>query len=806
MQHVTILRPAGATPEELRRTCAEHELPVADTSTATPLTGPFGQPRALEALEVAAAMPADGYNVFATGPAGTGMRTVLGDWLRQRAAARPTPPDAVLLHHFAEPLRPLAVSVPPGRGRALAADVDRLVEDARRALTRAFDSESYRTRHRAIHDDVDRRRTEVLTGLAQRAHHAGVEIELTPAGVMTVPVVAGRPLQPDEARAMPDVVRERYERAVAELGEPVDAAFAAVRELDRELDERHRELTHEVATFAIGHLVDEARARWSDVPRVAAWLAAVRDDIVEHLELFRATGEREEEDAGAAAVGIAPPTARRMAALVSRYVVNVLVSHEPGEPAPVIIATDPTYYDLFGRVEYETAFGAAVTDHRHLRAGILHQVSGGFLVLQAADVLSTPFAWARLKDVLRTGRLKIENVAVQYMLFPGVTLDPEPAEIDVTVVLVAPAELYELLHELDDDVPRLFKLRADFDDEMPRDVAAIAAYAGLLARVAAERGLLPFDRGAMAAVVEHGSRLVGHRDRLSTRTRDIGDLATESAQIAVAEPATAVGARHVAAALRARRRRADLVEERLRRATLEGTRVIEVDGGVIGQVNGLAVLQLGDHEFGHPIRITATVAPGEGEVVDIDREARLSGPVHAKGVLILSGFLAGRYFPDRPMTLRASIVFEQSYGPVEGDSASTAELLALLSALAGLPADQSIAVTGAVDQRGAIHAVGGINEKVEGFFDLCAARGLTGRQGVIVPRANLPHLMLDRRVVDAVRDGRFTVWPVSTVDDALVLITGDARADERVRERLERLSEAAHAAQAARLGTADGHG
>jgi lon-related putative ATP-dependent protease len=787
-------RPAGAAPDALRHRCDLAAVPCASTAELAAPAATLAQPRAIAALETAVAMAAtDGYNVFATGEAGTGMRTMLADWLRARAAGRPAPPDVVHLHNFADPLRPRAVALPAGSGPRVAADVTRLVDDAQRALRSAFDSESYRQRHRALMAEADERRATLLGALEQRAREAGVALQLTPAGVLTVPIVAGRPLQPDEVAEMPDAVREHYEQAVAGLREHVDSAFAGIRALEREVDERRHALDHDVAVFAVGDLFDALRRRWEAAPRLGDWLAAMRDDVLDHLDAFRANGEPD-EPRNAAALAALRQTGAGGLPFLARYAVNVLVTHDAGGCAPVVLATNPTFYDLFGRVEYETAFGAAVTDHRHLRAGLLHQASGGFLVLQAADVLTVPFAWARLKDVLRTGRLKIENVAVQYMLFPGVTLDPEPTDVDVTVVLVGSPRLYETLHELDEDLPRLFKLRADFDDDLPRDAAGIRAYAELLARVAAERALPPFDAGAIAAVVEHGSRLAGHRARLSTRIRDLDDLATEAAHAAVAAGAAQVGAEHVAAAHAARRRRVDLVEERFRRMTLEGTHHVELDGAVIGQINGLAVAMLGDHAFGHPVRITATVAPGEGQVVDIDREARLSGPIHAKGVLILSGFLAGRYFPDKPMTLRASIVFEQSYGPVEGDSASTAELLALLSALAGLPVDQGVAVTGAVDQRGAVHAVGGIDEKVEGFFDLCAASGLTGRQGVIVPAANLPHLMLAERVVDAVADGRFSVWPVATVDQAMELVTGCATSDELVRRRLDQLASAAVAA------------
>jgi lon-related putative ATP-dependent protease len=791
---VTRLRPAGAAAEQLRRRCAEADVPFASTAEAGVAAPMFGQLRASETLATAAGMPGHGYNVFATGPPRTGKRAMLGDWLRERAASAPTPPDLVQLHNFDDPLRPHAVAIPTGSAKRLSTDVQALVEEARRSLAEAFESDSYRTHHRELHDEADRRRAEIIGAVEQRARQVDVALRLTPAGALTAPMSAGRPLKPDEMTAMPDAMRERYQAAVSELEEPVDAAFAAIRDIDREMRERHRALNRDVAMFAIGHLVEQTQRRWPDTPRIVAWLGGLREDATANLDRFRQSADAEGPREEPVVPGLPQLTSGRE--FFARYEVNVLVTHEPGSGAPVIVATDPSFHELFGRVEYEMALGAVTTDHRHLRAGLIHRASGGFLVLDAANLLAKPLAWPRLKDVLRTGRLKIENPAAQYMLFPGVSLEPEPVDIALTVVLVGVAQLYELLLALDEDVGRLFKLRADFDDEMPRDEAGVRAYAGLLAQVVRERGLPEFDRGAIAAIVEHGGRLAGHRERLSTCVRDLADIASEAAHVAAGERASAVGARHVAGALRARARRSDLVENRLRESTLEGTVHIDVTGSVIGQVNGIAVARVGEYEFGHPVRITATVAPGEGEVLDIDREARLSGPVHAKGVLILSGYLAGRYFLERPMSLRASIVFEQSYGPVEGDSASTAELLALLSALAGLPADQGVAITGAVDQHGAVHAVGAVNEKIEGFFDLCDAQGLTGGQGVVVPAANLRHLMLDERVVEAVRQRRFRVWPVRTVDEALRLVTGSETADARVRDRLFALSEAARAARA----------
>lgn len=792
-QRLPVLRTPGADADRLRRTCDPAEVPFDGTAAAPPDAGTFGQLRAFEALELASGIAADGYNVFATGPAGTGKRTMIAGWLRERAVHRPPPPDLIAVANFGEPLRPHAICVPTGTARTFAAGVETLVDDARRSLLQAFESDGYRARHRRLHTDADLRRADVLQGLQERATAAGVAIQLTPSGVITVPLVDGRPLVPDEAGHVPDDVRERYEVAIVELQAPIEAAFVAMREIDRETRERHRAMDREVAVFAIGHLVEELQERWHATPRIVAWLDALREDALANLDAFRAGSDGEEPEPQPTPPGMAQVAGPQ--AFLSRYVVNVLVANDPEDGAPVVVATDPSFYDLFGRVEYETVFGAAVTDHRHLRAGLLHRAAGGFLVLQAEDVLGKPLVWPRLKDVLRTGKLKIENMGVQYMLFPGVSLDPEPAEIAVTVVLVGSTEIYELLHRYDDDLTRLFKLRADFDGEMPRDADGVRTYAGLLSTLVRDRGLRHLDRGAMAALIEHGSRLAGHRDRLSTHVRSIGDVATEASHAAGREGAAVVTAAHVRAALAAQRRRSDLVEQHVRERTLEDTIHIPVDGAAVGQVNGLAVALLGDHEFGHPVRITAAIAPGDGEVVDIDREAKLSGPIHSKGVLILSGYLAGRYAVDRPLSLRASIVFEQSYGPIEGDSASTAELLALLSALSLLPVDQGVAVTGAVDQHGAVQAVGGVNEKIEGFFALCEARGLTGRQGVVLPEANLPHLMLDERVVAAVADGRFHVWPVRTAGEALALVTGCDIADVLVRERLHQLADAARAAR-----------
>jgi len=817
--------PAPAPAADLRRACDPAALPFDSTSEVAPVSGPAGQPRALEALVLAAELRDGGFNVFATGPSGTGRRSSISAWARERAASEPAPPDVVYLPSFDDPLRPGAAELPAGSARDLAAAVERLVDAVGLRFAEAFESEGYRARHRALHEDLDRRRDEILGRLDAQGRARGVALQVTPTGVMMLPIAAGRPLKPDEAANMPAEARAQFEAAVAELREPADTAFAAIHELEREaaapppplgrggaggaagrapadpacaaIPPRvrvaaapHAELVRDVAGGAIRPLADEVRARWADAPGIVTWLDRAADDMVANVVLFQGT-----EGAAPAppAAGATPAEALR-----ARYAVNVLVTNDPDGGAPVLVPTDPTFSDLFGRVEYETALGAVVTDHRHLRAGAVHAARGGYLLLDAAELLAAPFAWARLKDVLRTGRLKIENPAAQYTVFPGVSPDAEPIEVRMTVVLVGTRELYELLYAVDDDVARLFKLRADFDVRMERDEAGVRAIAAILRQVSDAHDLPPFDRGAVARLVEHSSRLAGDQRRLSLRLRPLCDVAVEAGLEARRAGRERVGAQDVANALAARRRRSNLPEIRLREATLERVLRVEVEGASTGQVNGLAVSAAGDHEFGHPVRISATVSAGDGQVLDIDREAELSGRLHSKGVLIVSGFLAGRYAGDGALSLRASIVFEQSYGPVEGDSASAAELFAVLSALAGVPLRQGVAVTGSVDQHGAIQAIGGINEKIEGFFALCRDRGLTGDQGVVVPEANLVHTMLDPEVVDAVAAQRFHVWPIRTVDEGLAVLSACSaeEIDERVRARLAAFREAARAARA----------
>ncbi len=755
--------------ERLRRRCDPASFHFTSTAEVAPLDGTVGQPRAVSAISFALDIEDPGYNLFVLGPTGTGRRTTLHAYLDRAARIRPSPRDWVYLFDMANPRRPIAVSFPAGGAAPFARDVARFVADAGREIARAFESDEYRRRARVVASEVDERRQATLAAFRAEAATLGLGLEFTPAGILTLPVREGRPIHPDEFERLSPEEREAYRQHGRAIEERLPDVLGRLRALERDARERVAALDREVAVFAIGHLLDELRAHHGGVDRVDAWFDALRDDMLEHLDLFRPTPE---PDGGDQTDRIVQEARQAREAILGRYAVNVLVTHQPGAPAPVVDEPSPTYYNLFGRIEYTTLMGMATTDHRNIRPGALHRANGGFLVLRVADLLADPLAWERLKETLRTAQARVENIGAQYVLFPTATLDPEPIPVNLKVVLVGPASLYQALYLVDEEFRTLFKVRAEFDVEMPWGDGEATLYASFIAGHVEGAGLRHFAPGAVARVVERSARIAEHQERLSTRFSEIVDVVTEASYWAGEAGHDLVLGDDVDRAVRSRADRAGLAEDRLRRLMAEGTLRIETIGATVGQVNGLAVLSTGDHGFGQPIRITATTGVGHGEVVHVDRETDMSGRVHSKGFLIASAFLSERYGRDRPLSIRASVAVEQSYEAIEGDSASLAEICALLSSLAGVPIRQGIAVTGSMDQHGAAQPVGGVNEKIEGFFHACRIGGLTGDQGVILPETNVRNCMLDEEVLEAVRNGTFHVWAVGNVDEALELLTG----------------------------------
>lgn len=787
----------------LRRTCPPDALGFRSTGDVAPLDGTVGQARANEAISFGLEAKMAGYNIFATGPVGVGKRTSLEAHLHDHARRRQPPGDFVYLHNFREPRCPIAVVLESGQGHKLASDMRRFLQDARRELAAAFESDTYARRQREVTEPTQHEQEAALAELREQAQAGGIAVELTPAGIVTVPLREGHPITPADFAQLPDPVRARYQAGLKELEPRIQGFLTKMRALQREARDAFRVLEREVALFAVGHLVDELEQRYAQFGRLVEWLGAVAEDVTENLAQFRASGQESGAESPSTlmqAIAAAPEQA------FARYEVNVFVAHET-DGAPVVLETNPTYPTLFGRIEHHGVLGGGfATDHRMLRPGAVHQANGGYLMLPAAEVLTQPLLWLKLKEVLRAGQIRLENVAEQYALFPTATLTPEPIELDLKVVLVGSPQLYEMAYMLDEDVRKLFRVKAEFDWRLRWDEDAVRGYASFLSSQVRDAGLRHFDAAAVGRVVEHGARLAESREWLSTRFVEIAGLAAEASHWAAHDGSDLVRAEHVERAIEHKIRRSNLIEQRLLEMVAEGTLMLTFDGARVGQVNGLSVLDLGDYTFGRPVRITATAGPGRGALISIEREAELSGHIHDKGFLALTGYLRERYGSERRIALGATLTFEQSYEQIDGDSAASAELYALLSELAGAPLRQDIAVTGSVNQHGALQAIGGVNEKIEGFYRACKLKGLTGGQGVMIPQSNVPHLMLAGEVIDNVRAGRFHVWSARDVDEGIELLTGvpagrrgedgsfpDGTLHARVEKRLERWARMAEA-------------
>jgi predicted ATP-dependent protease len=753
-------------PDDLYQACGD-ALPSFDTTDELPaLDAPPGQERAVSALELGIALRRPGYNMYALGTSGSGRLEVVQAALAARARMQPTPDDWCYVQNFEDSTRPRALRLPRGRASALRDALRRLVDDLKVVLPSSFNAPEYRNRRQIIDERLKEKHEQAFGEIDRQARAQGIGLLRTPMGFALAPLREGAVMQPDEFAKLPDDERERLNKILESFQEDLEKTLRQVPQWQREHAEEVRQLNREVTRLTISSLTEAIRKAFADVAAVIDYLRALENDIIEHAEeLFLRQREPVE--------GQPLPAPEEMPAL-RRYRVNVVVDHSANDGAPVHYEANPTHHNLVGRVEHYARFGTLFTDFNLLRAGALHRANGGYLVLDARSVVAAGVAWESLKRALRAGQIRIESVEQLLSLTSTISLEPEPIPLDVKVVLVGERMLYYLLSELDPEFADLFKIEVDFDDDVARSADSTLLYARLVAQLARSQKLRPFDRSAVALVIEQAARRAGDGGRLSTEMRPVRDLLCEADHFRGVEGATCVSARHVRQAIAAQRFRAGRVYERLTDQIAQGTIMIDVEGARIGQVNGLSVTSLGNFAFGRPARITATARAGRGTVVDIERAAKLGGSLHSKGVLILSGYLAATYLPDRPLSLGASLVFEQSYGMIDGDSASSAELYALLSAIAEVPLRQDLAVTGSVNQKGEVQAIGGANEKIEGFFDVCRAKGLTGSQGVMIPKANVRHLMLREDVVEAVRDGKFSIHAVGSIAEGMVLLTGQA--------------------------------
>ncbi len=759
--------------DELRRVSNGDHLGFETTQDISFVSEIIGQPRGVRAIEFGIGISTPGFNIYVLGPSGSGRTTAVKKYLERHAASGPVPPDWVYVYNFEVEHQPRAIELPPGLGAHLRDDMVALIDVLRKDIPQALEAEEFNDAIDQLDNDFSNRRGEIYQALADEAKSRGFAIVRTPSGFVVAPLTEDGQgiMEPDAYNALPKEQHDAMEKDRLLLEEKLLEGLRRLRELDREHADSRAKLERGAAAFLLVQHLGDLREKYEGHDEVLLYLNQVRDDVLDHLSDFKRQEESSEQGEGSPP---SPPGTRQHVDPFHRYRVNLIVDHGQAHGAPVILEEYPSYSNLVGRIEGEVEMGALHTDFMGIKAGALHRANGGYLVLRARDVLSQPDAWEGLKRALLSRQIRIEESMLRTglgVLTPQ-TIDPEPIPLNVKVVLLGTPALYYILYAADEHFPDLFKVKADFASVMERTAESEMDYASFIAARCAESGLPHFNRAAVGQVIEYGSRLADDRTKLSTLFGNLTDLIQEAAYWAKMDGASIVDARHVVQAIEQARYRANLYEERTLEYIHRGLVFIDTTGEVLGQVNALSVVGLGDYVFGQPNRITARVYSGKEGVVDIEREVELSGPIHNKGVLILRGYLGGQYATHRPLALTASITFEQTYAGVEGDSASAAELFALLSALSGFPLKQSIAVTGSVNQRGQMQPVGGINEKIEGFFDVCQARGLTGDQGVIIPRANLTNLMLRSDVVNAVRRGQFHVYAVETVDEGIELLTG----------------------------------
>ena len=784
--------PLPLQPQQLHHSCDPEQFGFQTTADLEDLTEIIGQMRAMDAVRFGAGIRHDGYNLFVLGPSGMGKHSMVQQFLEKKAGGEHGPDDWCYLNNFAQPHKPQALRLPSGRGEELRLAMEQLVDYLRSAIPALFEGDEYHAKAAAIQEEFSKRQEQVFKELGEDADKQEIVLLRTPDGFAFAPTRNHEVIPPDEYEKLPDEEKKRVEAAIAGLQERLEKILRQMPQWRRERHERVKQINRETTLSAVEHSMDELRQAYAGLPEVLKYFDLVQQDMVDNVDDFR----KQEESSTVGDMTIVTHQS------FHRYRVNVLVTNGKKPGAPIVSEDNPTYSNLVGRVEHISQFGALVTDFTLIKPGALHRANGGYLLLDIRKVLVQPFAWEALKRALQSREIHIESLGQMYSLVSTVSLEPEPIPLDTKVVLFGDRLFYYLLHEYDPEFGELFKAAADFEERIERNADTHLLYARLISTLTRKEALLPFDRSAVARVIEHSARLAGDAERLSTHMRSVADLLREADYWAREAGQAVVQAADVQRAIDTQIRRQDRLRDRLYEAILRDTLMIATQGEVTGQINGLSVIELGNFAFAQPTRITATTRLGEGELVNIEREVKLSGAIHSKGVLILSSFLAARYARNQPLALSASLVFEQSYGLVEGDSASLAELCALLSNLANAPIRQSLAVTGSVNQFGQVQAIGAVNEKIEGFFDICAARGLNGEQGVLIPAANVKHLMLRRDVVAAAEAGQFRIYAVENVDQAIATLTGlpageaDAKGEypegsvnRRVAARLAELTE-----------------
>ena len=809
----SITLPSELTPDKLRWRCELSRVPFETTAQAQKREGFVGQERALRALKMGVELSAPGYNVFVCGLAGTSRGGTIAQMIEDLHPATKPSLDRCYVNNFKLPDRPRLLSLPRGSAYVFKKDMQAGVDFLRRRIPQVFEGEPFQRQKGRIVERFSVREKDLMDDFTRRIAREQFALGHMQVGAVALPEIF--PVLEGQMVPIEDIsklvhegkietgVAEVIERKYEQFRQEFTVVYRKTLTLSRELASELSYLEQEAASVLVDGVIEELKEKYPG-DGVSEYLEEVRHHLLDNLGPFKER-EGEEEQSGE------PPEAQQRPLGPERdpyrvYGVNVILSHNSENDSPVIFETTPTYANLFGTIQraYDSR-GGWTSDFMDLRGGSLLRADGGFLIMYSIEALSEPGVWRALKRTLNHTRLEIQPLEVFYP-FSTTALKPEPVELNVKVILIGDRELYELLYEYEEDFRKIFKVRVEFDEEMPLSDSVIEEYAGRLRALSEKENLFPFDRGAFAAILEYGVRKAGRRNKVTARFVDIADLAREAHYAAAAAGENVVRAAHVRGAIASKMERHNLIETHIREMIEEGTLLVDLAGECVGQVNGLSVLEIGGYSFGKPVRITASAALGKAGLINIEREANLSGRFHDKGVQIIAGYMRSCFAKDKPLSLAASICFEQSYSGVDGDSASSTEIYALLSALAELPLRQDIAVTGSMNQRGDIQAIGGVNEKIEGFFDICRIKGLSGTQGVMIPAANVEDLMLREDLLEAVKGGKFHIWPLARVEQGVELLTGVragqrngdsgfeegtvfARVDQRLREMARTLKE-----------------
>ncbi len=793
------------TSRELRYTCDPALFRFQTTADLTPLDSIIGQERAVDALKLGLGIrdAKNRYNIYVAGDPGTGKMSAVEHFLGRASAAEPPPSDICYVHNFESPYNPRCLELPAGKGRQLRSELEQQIKRLQREIPKLLESDEFKARSKKINERHAERRTTLLDEMETRCRELGFAVQRTPIGINTLPLRDnGEPLSQEEYDALPKEKRDQIRERQGEVQVVIQERLQGLAQLDEQREEEIKTLAKEAVLFMIEPYFAQLKSRYEGLAKVLDHLDAVKRNVADSLDDFQPNSSQAKKSPFPF-----PIPMPQQGDPLRRYAVNLLVDHSDAKGAPVVVEHNATYPNLFGSIERRVQMGMVMTDFTMIKAGSLHRANGGYLVLNANNLFRLGISWEALKIAVKRREIQIEDPMQMLGYATAEGLRPEPIPFRIKLIIIGSPLIYELLHHYDEDFPKLFNVKVDFGTEMDRTPGREQDLAKFLAGCAVDDPtVLAFTPSGVARMVEYAVELAGDQTKLSCQFAHLVSIAKEASYWARVDGAASVDGAHAERAIAERDHRLARIDEKIREMIARGQLFIDTEGERVGQVNGLAVLQLGEYAFGKPSRITATVHTGKGGIVDIEREAKLGGNTHAKGILILKGYLGQRFAREKPLSFTANLTFEQSYSMIDGDSASSAELYALLSALAGAPLRQGLAVTGSVNQRGEIQPIGGVNEKIEGFFRTCRERGLTGDQGVLIPRANVDNLMLSREVADAVDAGRFRVIAVSTIEEGIETLSGipAGEADDtgvfpegsvfaRVTARLDAMRQAAEA-------------